>query len=199
MILEPKAKARLVKNILASLKDLNKITRPTALWLTANYSLKTNNWPIDSWRRPTKTNMEDFQRTFDLRNWIESDVDLDYTLGVINHGYVRAEDKNSYTLDLRLFRQRCEIVHELRRAVGLKEYVVRFTTVDWKNKISRQRIPIRALEEKDALIQWRKRWRVQVNHWDNKYTVTKIRPSNNYRAIYFVPRGIHPDVIKAVT
>jgi hypothetical protein len=188
MILDDKAKKRLVKNILASLEDTSKMTRPTALWLSQNYLLRHNSWPIDinGWNRPSKEDMAEFHRVFNLFHWIESDVDMNYALAWITKWF----NENTYPdqeNDISgRFRQRIEVVHELRTAIGLGEYHVKFQRIDWKNRYKKWITKVRARSLDEAVKLWRDSHRNSTCPGSDKYILKKIRKVSN-TAWYMIP------------
>jgi hypothetical protein len=203
-MLDDKAKLRLIRNLVTAIQtnDQTKLTRPSILWLSQNYWLRHHNWPIDTGgsRKITQEKINEFNTAFNLFEWIECEVDMNHALSWLVHWYVKGQYQSPEQENEQLcrFRQRIEVDHAVRKAIGLKNYVIHYVAIDWRGKRKRHKTVIRGRSMQEAVSQWRKRWSNRSHFNSVNYWMKRIK--EHYESpIYMLSNTLPPHILKALT
>jgi hypothetical protein len=183
-MLNDKDKLKLIRNVTRALVKSEKLTKASAVWLTANYALKTSNWPIDAGnsRIPTPEQMRLFNVAFSLWDYITNDTDLNHCLGWVIYWDKIAKTSTSSDITVTAhkahvleFRQRIEVIQCVRKAIGLKNFAIRFNRRDWKNRVKHYHTIMRARDMNEACRVWRGQWRHPSHYTGDVYYLKRVK------------------------
>jgi hypothetical protein len=188
-VLNEKQFQRVVKNITDALNknDVRLLTIPTCKWILENYWLRPQDyWDLMyDWQRYSRKDFEKFFTTFDLFSHFIDEVDLNYGLSWIIHWIERKQGKyEDVKSSLERFKQRCILVHTVRRNIGLKTYSIHYTYNNgWNGKNKRYVIQQRGRSMNEALHLFLERWKSR-----DKFSFFKIHKIKKVSdtALYYI-------------
>jgi hypothetical protein len=128
-MLDDKALERLIKNVVKAIdsNDSSVLTVASVRWILDNWDLKPRMDFLPRglvWKesRIPKVEFTEFFQSFNCFEHFVGDVDLNHVLGIINH-YVKKDGlTENYLQWIANFRQRCQVVNNVRARIKLKTY-----------------------------------------------------------------------------
>ena len=209
---------RRVKAIIKAIQtdNIRSLSIKDCQWLLENYWLRPQDyWDLMyDWKRYSKKDFEKFYSTFDLFEDICNEVDLNYALTWILHWVERRANDTPEALKSKIqslenFKQRCQLVHEVRDAIGLKTYHIHYlySSHTYKrgddyntyNKFKKSIVSMYARSVQEVESKFLKQYKTREKDLV-KFDIKRIRQVHN-RALYVIrqdPR-MTPSVWKFLT
>ena len=210
-MLNDKALERLIKNVVKAIdsNDSSVLTVASVRWILANWDLKPRMdflprglvW--DNSRIP-KAEFTEFFQSFNCFEHFVGDVDLNHVLGIINH-YVKKDGlTENYLQWIATFRQRCQVVNNVRARIKLKTYNFHivykthhrfYPRETWKHQKYVMRYYGRNLEE--AMKRFHAEHRDDNHpHFKSYFWIVKRVRELNYCPLVLLPNTLNPQLIE---